>query len=200
MQVEPGPYDLRLTELFQWNDGSFLSTLHGKTHRFRVHLPNDPPDTYTEAQALDELFGVAGQPGAFYMQLRDEYGNLVQNRLDDGSELTVEIIGQRNGELIYLGTEASPNIPERNYMGFGIYAVRFFSSEAAAYTVRIEVDGVEVKKVVQVRAQPNEVPTLLFHCLVNYAARISNQFANYPIMSFNFLDSQNANIQVMQDL
>lgn len=148
-QVEPGPFDIVLTELFQWNEGSFLSTLHGRTHSFQVHLPNDEPGVYTEGQKMDELFGIAGQPGTFYIQLRDEFGNLVQTRLNETSLLSVQIIGQRNGELIYLGTEASPDIPEMNYMGSGIYAVRFFSSEAATYTVRIEVDGLEVKQVVQ---------------------------------------------------
>lgn len=104
---------------------------------------------YTEGQPLEELFGIAGQPGTFYIQLRDEFGNLVQSKLNDTSVLNVQIIGTRNGELIYLGTEASPNVPELNYMGGGIYAVRFFSEEAASYTVRIEVDGMEVKQVVQ---------------------------------------------------
>ena len=130
------------------------STLYGKTHRFRVmdfanlNLEN-AADIYRDGVAMSELFGTAGLPGAFYVQLRDEYGNLVQEPLSEGTFLSVDIIGSENGQLVYLGTEASPERPEINYMGFGIYAVRFFSDKAAVYTVRVEIDGIPVKQITQ---------------------------------------------------
>ena len=130
------------------------STLYGKTHRFRVmdFTNADVPgaaEVYRDGVAMTELFGTAGLPGAFYVQLRDEYGNLVQDVLPEGSFLTVNIIGSENGQLVYLGTEASPERPEINYMGFGIYAVRFFSDKASVYTVRVEINGIPVKQITQ---------------------------------------------------
>lgn len=148
--MRPAEYAVELTEFFQWNEGVFYSTFHGRINNFRVFLAgNEGTDLYNEGSALQQLFGTAGLPGAFYVQLRDRFGNLVQEKLPDAASLNVNIIGQNKGQLIYLGTEASPEVPEVNYMGWGIYAVRFFSNEASTFTVRVEIDGTFVKKISQ---------------------------------------------------
>ena len=138
-----------MTEYFQWSEGTFFSTLYGKTHKFRILVDGQPQDQYQEGQPLTELFGTAGLPGTFYLQLRDQYGNLVQDRLPDTAVLNVDLIGVENGQLVYLGTQASPQSPEINYMGFGIYAIRFYSDKASSYTVNIEINGIPVREIVQ---------------------------------------------------